>query len=186
MKIMHIGYVEACSYANSGYNYAKDALAVTILTLSEIKRSPEAFQKACIIALSAIRAFNFHFDTHYFPHFISVLDAAPAFDFYGFCRLPRYFLHPYYAERLDEYDILNQLEAILCNSWQLGFPDQNGCRRDPKVCQFVKDQLTACFEQMSDHQIDFRTEEEVKLVLQRWFKKILEKPRDDFRGSCLW
>lgn len=178
---MRIGCGEACACVVACYESAKHALGVTVSTLKEIRNSPEAFQKTCLIGLATLRAVNFHCHTNYFPHLISVLNSAPAFDFYACCRLPRYFLHPYYAERLDEFDVLDQLEVILCDNWHLGLPDVQGKNRDPSVRQYAKNQLTIFFEKMVDDDLDFGSEEEVRTVLHNWFEKTLQKnPKKDF------
>lgn len=179
---MRIGCFDACACVSYCYETAKQVLSVTVLKLNDIKHSPEAFQKACIIALSIIRAINYQYNTHYLSHFITVLDSAPAFDFYAFCKLPRYLLHPYYPERFDEYDLLDQLEVILCDNWHLGIPDEHGQNRDPVVQAFAQDELTAFLETMLDNQLDFSTEEEVKTILHNWLEKRLETnpENDDF------
>lgn len=178
---MRIGCFQACSCVSSCYEFAKQALGVTITKLDEIRRDPEVFQKTCILALSVIRGINLHCHTNYFHHFIKVLDTAPAFDFYGFCRLPRLFLHPYVADRLDEYAILDQLEVILCDNWHLGIPDDQGCNRDPVVREFAQEQLNAFLEKMAKEEWDFTSSEEVKVILHNWFEKTLEAdPHIDF------
>lgn len=172
---MRIGCYQACACVSSCFEYSKQAFAATVIQCDEIRRDPEAFQKTCLVALSAIRSINLHCHKNYLGDFISVLDAAPAFDFYGFCRLPRLFLHPYTAERLDEYDLLDQMEVILCDNWHLGTPDKKGKNRDPLVYEFAKEQLTEFLEEMSEDDVDFRTEEEVRTILHHWFEKTLEK-----------
>lgn len=178
---MRIGCFEACTCVSYCYETAKQTLSVVVLKLNDIKHSPEAFQKTCIVALSIIRAINYQYNTHYLLHFITVLDSAPAFDVYGFCKLPRYFLHPYYAERFDEYDLLDQLEVILCDNWHLGIPDKQGQNRDPLVRKFAQDELATFLDKMVDNRLDFSSEEEVKTILHNWFEKRLEAhPEEGF------
>lgn len=172
---MWIGYSQACACATYCCESAKQSLVVTVITANKILGSPEAAQKAFIVALSIIRGLGDLHHTHYLPHLISVLDTAPAFDFYGFCRLPRLFLYPYHMQSLDEYAILDQLEVILCDNWHLGK------ERDPLVYQYAKEQLTAFLERIAEVDQDFATEEEVKTVLLNWFKKTLEaNPTNNF------
>lgn len=183
---MQIGCGEACAYVVACYESAKHALAATVLKMQDIRKSPEAFQKTCLIALAALRAVNFHCHTNYLSRLVEVLNSAPAFDFYGCCRLPRYFLHPYYAERLDEYDILDQLEVILCDNWHLGLPDAKGKNRDFHVRQYAKDQLNAFFEKMVDHDLDFASEGEMKTIIHNWFEKTLAvNPKENFDSHNL-
>ncbi len=178
---MRLGCFEACGCLSSCYEFAKQALAVTMIQLDKIRRDPGAFQKTCIVALAILREINFSRQTHSFPHLIAVLDIAPSFDFYGFCRLPRYFLHPYTAQRLNEYAILDQLEVILCDNWHLGIPDDQGQNRDSEVHQFAREQLESFLETMVEDELDFRTEEEVKNILHNWFEETLEdEPKKDF------
>lgn len=178
---MRIGCGEACACVVSCYESAKHACATTILTLNEIRSSPEAFQKTFLIALATLRAVNFHCNTNYLPHLVSVLESVPAFDFYGCCRLPRFYLHPYNVERLDEYDILDQLEVILCDNWHLGLPDAQGKNRDVHVREYAQDQLNVFFRKMADDDLDFGSEKEMKTILHNWFEKTLEaNPKKDF------
>lgn len=178
---MQIGCAKAYACVFSYYEAAKKSLGLTIFTLNEIRHSPEAFQKSCLIGLAALRAVNFHCHTNYFSRFISVLDSAPAFDLYACCRLPRYFLHPYSVERLDEYHILDQLEVILCDNWHLGLPDKQGKNRASHVRQYAKDQLNAFLKKMLKDELDFASEKEVKTILHNWFKKTLESnPKEGF------
>lgn len=178
---MRIGCYQACACITSCFEYGAQAFAAFVIKCDEVRRDPEAFQKTCLVALAAIQGINIHFQKNYLPKFISVLNHAPAFDFYGFCRLPWIYLHPYTAARLDEYDLLNQLEVILCQNWHLGSPDKEGRNRDPLVYQFAKEQLSAFLEEIQDKNLDFCTEEEVKTTLSLWFEKRLEKnPKKDF------
>jgi hypothetical protein len=164
----------SCACLYSCYDFTQKALATTVIKLDEIRRDPEAFQKACIVGRSVIQGINICCQRNYCPQFISVLNFAESFDFYGFFRLPRYFIYPYVPELLDEYAILDQLEVILCDNWNLGVPDEQGRARDNDVHQFAKAQLTAFLDKMVDDDQTFRTEEEVKTVLNHWLKKTLE------------
>jgi hypothetical protein len=171
---MSSGYSEACACAASCCEFATQTLAATIIQLDKIRRDPQAFQRTCIVALAIIREINFQSQSNYFPHLVAVLEIAPSFDFYGFCRLPRYFLHPYTPQSLDEYAILDQLEAILCDNWRMGIPDDQGKNRDLLVRQFVQKQLEAFLENMVEDDLDFRTEQEVKTILYNWLQKTLQ------------
>lgn len=175
---MRIGCFESCACLSYCYESAKQGLSVVVLKLHDIAKDPEAFQKACIVALSIIRAINYQYNTNYLPHLVSILDIAPSFDVYGFYKLPRYFLHPYYAEKFDEYDLLDQLEVILCDNWHLGIPEQ-GHNRDPLVRNFAQEELTAFLEKMSENKLNFSTEEEVRTLLHNWLEKRLEANRED-------
>lgn len=178
---MRIGCVQACGCISSCYEFSKQALAVTIIKINTICSDVEALQKACVVSLAIIRGINFHCHTHYLPHFIRVLDVASTFDFYGFCRFHRLFLHPYRADRLDEYAILDELEVILCDNWHLGVPDDEGRNRDDSVRQYAKKQMAAFLQKMAEEDWDFRTEDEVKTILHHWFEKTLEaQPEKDF------
>ena len=171
---MRIGCFQACSCLSACYESTKQTLCLTITKLDEIRKDTEAFQKLCILALATLRSINHHCRTHYFPHLIEVLDTAPAFDFYGFCRLPRLFLYPYTAQRLDEYALLDQLEVILCQNWHLDLPDDKQQNSDSPVCGFIKMQLTAFLKKMLEKEIEFRTAEEVKNALQAYLVATLE------------
>lgn len=178
---MRIGCLQACACVSSCYEFAKQAVVATVIKLDKIRRDPEAFQKACAIALSIIRGINFHGNKNYLPHLVNILDTATTLDFYGFFRFPRLFLYPYTVDRLDEYDILNQLEVILCDNWHLGIPDEKGKNRDSFVRQFTKEQLTHFLDSLVEEDLNFKTEEETKQFLQRWFEKALVgHPRKDF------
>lgn len=161
---------------------AKVAFFTTAIKFKEIRSDPESFQKVCLIALAAIQAVNFHCQMTYLPHFVQVLETASAFDFYGFFRLSRLLLNPYSAERLDEYDILNQLESILCHNWQVGEIENGQLKeRNARVYQFAKEQLAGLLDKMVKENLTFRTEDEIKAVLHRWIKKKLEvQPQKDF------
>lgn len=176
---MRIGCCEACSCLSFCFESAKQALAATILTLDEIRSNPEAFQKTCILAESVIQGYNFYFHTNHLPQLIEILDVAYSFDVYGFCRLPRYLLHPYMPERLDGDVISDDLEAILCDNWHRGLPDEEGKCRDPEIRQFAEDRLTDLLEEMLEFEYDLRTEEEFKDLLQRWFVSYLENNPED-------
>lgn len=166
----------------SCYAFATHVLAATVIKLNEVFCNLEALQRISLIALAILREINFHCRTPYFPHAVELLDtAAPTFDFYGIYRLPHLFFYPYAVERLDEYAILDQLEVILCNHWHLGTEDSEGQNRDPHVRQFAKEQLKSFLEKMEEHDLDFRSAEEVRTTLQNWFKKTLEvDPKEDF------
>jgi len=169
------------------YECAKKALATAIVLLDEMQRDPDLFQKVCILALSVIRALNFHCGTNYLPQLIQVLDQAPTFDVYGFCRLPRYFLHPYTSQSLDEYKILDALEAVLCDNWNVGLLDAQGkYRLDPIVRQLAQKQLTAFLEKMGEEDQDFGSEEEVKTALENCFRQVLKAdPEEGFNPDVI-
>ena len=153
----------AYAYISSWCDFSKGLFVETLLNLSAIRQSPEALQKVCLVALSALRAFNFQYNTNYYSALINVLDAAPAFDFYAGFRLPRYFFYPYCAERIDEHNLLNQLEGVLCQNWQIG-EGRDAMR------QFAKQELTAFLDDMVNHDDDFSTEEEFKKFLRNWLR----------------
>jgi hypothetical protein len=183
---MRIGYFGACTCLSSCFESVSQSLASTILSLDKIRRDPEAFQKTLLIALSIIRGLNYHCNTHYLPNLIKVLDQAPSFDVYGFCRLPHELTHPYRPECLDEYAILDRLEVILCNNWQLGRPDDKGDNRDYAVRMFAKVQLAAFLNKMVDDSQDFRNEADVKIVMQHWFERTLQaNPEAGFNPQCI-
>lgn len=183
---MRIGYNQEYAYASDCYAVAVQGLAVTVVKLDQIVHDPEAFQKTCIAIQALIQGINFYFHTHYLPRLITTLEVAQSFDFYGFCRLPRYFLCPYQAERLDEYQILDQLESLLCENWQLGIADHKGHLRDPEVYQFAKEQLTAFLEFMAETGQDYSTEEEVQGVLKNWLsQELIRQPQPDFNDSLI-
>ena len=183
---MRIGCFQACTCLFSCYEFAKEAVAATVIKLDEIRRDPEAFQKVCIVGRSVIQGINFCCHTHYCLQLIRVLNVAESFDFYGFCRLPRYFMHPYVSNRFDEYAILDQLEVILCENWHLGVPDEEGQSRDPLVHQYAQEQLKAFLEKMVENDQDFCSEDEVKTGLNNWLTKVLEdNPEDDFDPYCI-
>lgn len=148
--------------------YCRKVCLETFFTLSEVRKDPEAFQKICLVALSAIRAINFHCHTNFFPQLVKVLDAAPVFDFYGSLRILHYFFHPYCLERFDEDDILQQVEQILCKKWGIKKGDKE---QQEKVHLFAKKQLTAFLEMIYGERGGFRNEKDVKNVLKRFFIK---------------
>lgn len=152
----------------------KRIVVKSLLTLNEIRRNPDPFQKTCLVALSAIRALNDYRNTHYLPELLTVLDAAPAFDFYPCFRLPSCFLHPYRAERFDEYHLLDQIEVILCKNWRIGVIDDQEKNRDSTVRKFAKKELAAFLDWMIDQNADFGSEKEIQSILQNWFKNKLE------------
>ena len=130
---MLIGCRQAYAWMGNCLEIAKHALAVTVLTMHKIRSDSEAFQKVCLIALAIIRGFNHYHQKNYLPRFAWVLDNAQSFDFYCFCRLPRYFLEPYTLERIDGNLLSKQLEAVLCANWHRGVPDREGKLRDAAV-----------------------------------------------------
>lgn len=176
---MRLGCFQSCACVSSCYTFAKQALAMTICELDEIRRDPEAFQKICIVARSIIQGMNLYFHTNHLSGLVNVLNVTESFDFYGFCRLPRYLMHPYLPDRLDEYAILDQLETILCQNWHMGSPDEKGQLRDAKVQEFAKTQLNAFLEGMVDNDQDLRSEEEVKALLHNWLTQTLQSNPDN-------
>ncbi len=178
---MRIGCFQSCACISACYESAQYGLGKTICELDEMLRDPEAFQKVCIVIRSAIQGMNLYFHTNYFPDLIKVLNVTESFDFYGFCRLPRYLSHPYLPDRLDEYAILDQLEVILCDNWHLGIPDDAGQNRDPAVQAFAEEQLKALLEGMVMYDQDLHSEEKVKqLLLNRLIHALEVNPIDDF------
>jgi hypothetical protein len=171
---MRIGCFQSCACLSSCYEFAKKSLTATVIKLDEIRKDPEAFQKACIVVRSIIQGINFYYRTNYLPELVKILHVTESFDFYGFCRMQHSLLHPYLPDRLEEYVILDQLEVILCHNWHLGIPDDKRQNRDPLVRQFAKDQLNAFLEQMVENEQDLRTEEEVKTLLYQWLVQTLE------------
>lgn len=169
------------SSSSSYSQLTQESLIQAVLQLGEIRKSPEAFQKTCLVALSAIRAFNFHGHTHYLPDLINVLDSAPAFDFFPVFRLPSYFLHPFSVERLDEDELLTRLVVVLCDNW--GFTRSNIKTQsdDQGVYAFAKKELAAFLEWMDEKKVDFSTEEEMQIVLRNWlFNRLKQNPKTPF------
>jgi hypothetical protein len=175
---MGIGNLQTYSYAPGYLSFAKRTFAAAVIQLDQIRQDPEALQDSFIIVRSIIQGINFYFHAHYLPRLVTVLDAAQTFDFYGFYRLPRYFLYSYTPQRIDEYAMLDQLEVALCHNWCLGTPDTQGLKRDSNVRQFAKEQLKALLEEMVENDQDCRTQEEVKSFLCRWLTQFLEANPD--------
>ena len=174
------------SFFLSSVEKSKQNLAAAIHRIGEIVQDASAFQKIYIIALSIIRGINFQCGTNYLPSLIPVLDTACALDFFGFCRLPRLFLYPYTPAALDEFDLLDQLEPILCSNWGQGVVDNKGNRRDIQVRDFAKDQLNAFLEKMTEEDMDFKDEAEVKEILHHWFREVLEaQPINNYDPNAL-
>ena len=178
---MPIGCRQAYACIGNCLEFAKHALAATVLTMHKIRSDPEAFQKVCLIAFAIIRGFNHFYQKNYFPRLAWVLDNAQSFDVYCFCRLPRFFLEPYTLERIDGNLLRDRLEAVLCNNWHRGVPDREGKPRDAAVSQFSLNQLTLIFELMDEKDLAFRTEEQVRTFLQNQMIHRLEgNPNNEF------
>lgn len=176
--------IECRACLSSCFELTKQAIVVTILTLDKIRKNPEALQKICILIESLIQAINFYKNTHYLPRLIQVLDIAYSFDFYGFCRVPKYLFHIYRAERFDEYLILDQLETVLCHNWKI--KNEEGLNRDQAVHAFAKQQLIELLEEMEEFNYDLKTEEEVKTLLQNRLKRSLKDiPKKDFSPDAI-
>jgi hypothetical protein len=168
--MMRIGYIQSCACLSSCCEFATQALAATVIRLNAVRCDPDAFQKACIVVRSVIQGVNFYCHTHYLPQLIRILNLAETFDFYGFFRLPRYFLHPYAPDRLDEYAILNELKIVLFNNWNSNF----GVVQQHDVDQFAENQLKVFLEQMVENSEDLRTDEEVRILLSNSLRQTLE------------
>lgn len=174
---MRIGCQEACACLTYCYESVMQTAASTIESLERGRRNPEVFQKTCILVSSTIQGFNFLAKSNRLPEFASILNMAQSFDFYGFCRLPRYIFHPYIPGRLDEDVILDQLETILCQNWKMG-------QRDRKVRTFAKERLVDLLEEMLELDFDVRTEAEFRTLLQDKMVDFLEhSPKQYPRGE---
>jgi len=139
--------------------------------LSEIYNDLEAFQRACLVGRSILKGINLQFNTNYLPGIVTVLDSAESFDFFGFCRLPRAYLYPYTADRLDEFDILKQLKPILCSHFKNATPENESPQRDLNIENYAKERLNELLEKMAEEDIVFRTEKEVRLFIAAWLNK---------------
>lgn len=175
---MRIGCKEACACLTYCYESVMQSSASAIESLDRGRRNPEVFQKTCILVSSTIEGFNFLAKSNRLPEFASILNMAQSFDFYGFCRLPRYIFHPYVPGRLDEDVILDQLETILCKNWKMG-------QSDRKVRTFAKERLVELLEEMLELDFDVRTENEFRFLLQGKIVDYLERsakqyPRGEF------
>lgn len=177
---MRIGCREACACLSSCLDHASQAFTATVLACSKIAKDPEALQKSCILAHSILLGSNLYFHTTRFLKLIEVLDVAQSFDFYGFCKLPRYISHTYQAERIDGTALLNTLETVLCDKWDIGQPGNDGDLQDPNVRQFAKDQLDAFLTLMMEDGIDYRTEDEFRTALKNWLSLALRKNKEGF------
>lgn len=182
---MRIGCSEACACVSWCFESAKQTFVATVESIEMGRRNPEVFQKTCILFASTIQGINFSFRSNYLPDLVRILDFAQSFDFYGFCRLPRYIFHPFVPGRLDEDLILDQLEVILCKNWNMGKPDAKGIKHDPIVRKFAKERLVDLMEEMLRVDFDVRTGEDFKFLLKNQLIKHLESfpklyPRDEF------
>lgn len=183
---MLIGCRQAYAWMGNCLEFAKHALAATVLTMHKIQSDSEAFQKVCLIALAIIRGFNHYYQKNCLPRLAWVLDNAQSFDFYCFCRLPRYFLESYTLERIDGNLLRERLEAVLCANWHRGVPDQDGMPRDAVVEQFTQNQLTLIFELMDEKDLAFRTEKQVRTFLQNQLICRLERnPNQEFNPALI-
>lgn len=176
---MRIACHEACACLSSCYEYAEHAFAVTILTCDKVLSDVEAFQKTCILGESIIQAFNLYYQTNYLTEFVNFLDIAQSFDFYGFCRIPRYFFLPYQADRIDDNALLDDLEIVLCENWGIGECEDPKEYGDPDVHQFAKEQLTAFLTHMSEEEIAYHSEEDLRTALKNCLFLTLKKNKDN-------
>lgn len=176
---MRIG-CEACACLSTCMDYAKQAFNVTVLACTKIMGDAEALQKSCILAHSILLGSNLYFHTNRLPKLIEILDTAQSFDFYGFCKLPRYLIHSYQAEKIDEYALLDRLEAVLCDKWDVGQTDKNGALRHPAIHHFAKEQLNAFLTQMIEDDVDFCTEDECRTSLKNWLSLALKENKEGY------
>lgn len=181
---MRIACHEACACLSSCYEYAEHAFAVTILTCDKVLSDVEAFQKTCVLGESLIRAFNLYYHTNYLTEFTKFLDIAQSFDFYGFCRIPRYFFLPYRADRIDENTLLDDLETVLCEEWGLGGYDEDPNEYyDPDVHQFAKEQLAAFLAHMGEEEVAYHSEEGMRTALKNYLVLSLKKNKDNVHAD---
>jgi hypothetical protein len=168
---MRIGCHEACACLSSCYEVAEQAFTASILTCHEIIQDMEALQKACILGGSIIQGFNLCFQITYLAEFAKAIDIAQSFDFYGFCRIPSYLFSPYQPDRIDDYALLENLEAVLRNNWDI---EEN----DNTLHAFAKEQLVFFLTRMDEEEMAYRSEEEVRTSLRNTLFLALKKEKD--------
>lgn len=151
---------------------AWDCATTTFSALDEIRHDMTAFKKSCLIILSIIQGINFYRHTNYLSSLTHVLDYAPSFEFYGFCRLPHYFLF-YLPEQIDEQALLDDLETVLCGNWNLGALDESEKLRDPAIHARAKQELTHLLEAISEGDEAFASIEEVRKVTAKFLQESL-------------
>ena len=145
---------------SSLYRLAKEASWGTLETLRAIRIDPDPFQKICIVAFSTLRIINDQCKTNYFPQLITILDGAPALDFYVFCRAPRHFFFPVKPESIDENKLLKSLKEIFCVQKQKISEEK------------LKEGLTKFLSEMSDKNIAFKSKKEMANFVLAWLKSV--------------
>ena len=153
-------------------NYTSQTIVSVVNGCSAIRLDLEAFQKAGLAALAALKSINYHFNQNYLPRLISVLESTGAIDFYSWLRLPRKCLHTYIINRFDGERLLDQLEDILCRHYNNGIEDETGIRRDAQNRLLAIEQLNELFATLTELDIVFSNEEDVKRIIENWFRRL--------------
>ena len=73
---MRIGCFESCACISACYEFTKQTLMTTVIKIDEVRRDPEAFQKACIVIESIFQGVNFIRHTHDLTRFNRILDVT--------------------------------------------------------------------------------------------------------------
>ncbi len=134
------------------YENCKDAFISILSGLRAVRRDPEAFQKAGLVAFSAIQAINLHFGKNYLPNLVTLLEEVPTYDFFGILRLPYALSHPYGVERIDQDNTLNQLERLLCNHLEI---DEDDIELKLEVHHFSQQKLLEVLVLLAEEEISF-------------------------------
>lgn len=175
---MRIGCSEFCGCVTSCLKNAKNCIANTLIKCEEICNDPEALQKLILTTLSVFRGYNLYYNTDHFPRLVKILDSAQTLDFYGFLRLPAYFLYPYVPKNFNEYVLLDNLECILCDNWHLGIPDAQQNNRDPEVRLYAKQALETFLNQSVAYKKEFFSESDFHNSFQIFLEKNLTENRN--------
>jgi hypothetical protein len=151
----------------TGCNSLVQYAAGGIVKLAEVRGDFSTYQKASLAALAWLREINYQNNTKYLPKFATYLANASSLDFYGFCRIPYYFICTYTADQIDDQALFSDLKKALYQNWEVQGENE-------QVDSFAKEQLRAFLEEMQDKDVGFSTADQFKASLKKWLVNALE------------
>jgi len=150
--------------------------------LTEFRNNPEIFQKICQIACAIFLVQIERNPSSSFSQLASAFSTAGMQDFYRLFKLPKHLLFPIDVSRIDEHALLQSLQVILCDHFQVGYQvDSDGSIskiQDDNMEPFAKAGMNKQLQVMAKTGDSYKSTDEFKAVLQKRFAALKTIRRD--------
>lgn len=104
-----------CSYGKVSFQLFQG----TLKNITVLSSTPDNIQRISNLASALIEGVGLYYKKECLPKFKRLLEIASLTDFFNLIQFPCNFLYPIKPHLINEYDLLNQLENLLCKKLKI-------------------------------------------------------------------